>query len=196
MADTPSSFGAALARLYDLDLVEDPGDLDLYLALATRTGGPILELARGTGRLAVPLAAAGHDVTGGRHRSRRCSSVPADGQTRQARQRAIESSSSRPTCSAWSFASAGTFRLALVGAELALPPRHAGRPARGVRDHGPTSRTRRPCGRRRLAARCGRSRPIRRPADPRVRAARIRSPAPSSRRSRPPSTTRRAASST
>ena len=29
-----------LARLYDLDLVEDPGDLDLYLALAGRTGGP------------------------------------------------------------------------------------------------------------------------------------------------------------
>lgn len=54
---------AALARLYDLDLLEDPGDLDLYLALAARTGGPLLELAAGTGRLAVPLAAAGHQVT-------------------------------------------------------------------------------------------------------------------------------------
>lgn len=53
-----------LARLYDLDLTEDPGDLDLYLALASRTGGPILELAVGTGRLAVPLAVAGHAVTG------------------------------------------------------------------------------------------------------------------------------------
>jgi SAM-dependent methyltransferase len=53
----------ALARLYDLDLAEDPGDLDLYLALAARTGGPILELAAGTGRLAVPLAAAGQTVT-------------------------------------------------------------------------------------------------------------------------------------
>ncbi len=53
----------ALARLYDVDLVEDPGDLDLYLALARRTGGPILELGGGTGRLAIPLAAAGHDVT-------------------------------------------------------------------------------------------------------------------------------------
>jgi SAM-dependent methyltransferase len=50
--------------LYDLDLVDDPGDLDLYLALAERTGGPILELAVGTGRLAVPLAAAGNRVTG------------------------------------------------------------------------------------------------------------------------------------
>lgn len=55
---------AALARLYDLDLVDDPGDLDLYLALASRTGGPVLELGVGTGRLAVPLAQAGHDVTG------------------------------------------------------------------------------------------------------------------------------------
>ena len=27
---------AALARLYDLDLVDDPGDVDLYLALADR----------------------------------------------------------------------------------------------------------------------------------------------------------------
>ena len=54
---------AALARLYDLDLSEDPGDLDLYLALAHRTGGPILELGAGSGRLAVPLAAAGYRTT-------------------------------------------------------------------------------------------------------------------------------------
>jgi SAM-dependent methyltransferase len=53
----------AFARLYDLDLVDDPGDLDLYLALAGRTEGPILELGAGTGRLAVPLAVAGHRVT-------------------------------------------------------------------------------------------------------------------------------------
>lgn len=57
------SRGDALARLYDLDLEDDPGDLDLYLALAGRTGGPILELAAGSGRLSVPLAMAGHDVT-------------------------------------------------------------------------------------------------------------------------------------
>ena len=53
---------AALARLYDVDMLEDPGDLDLYLALATRTGGPILELAAGTGRIAIPLAKAGYSV--------------------------------------------------------------------------------------------------------------------------------------
>ena len=54
----------ALARLYDLDLADDPGDLDLYLALAARAAGPILELAVGSGRLAVPLAEAGYAVTG------------------------------------------------------------------------------------------------------------------------------------
>ena len=62
MADATDE-GAALARLYDLDLVDDPGDLDLYLALAQRTGGRILELGAGTGRLAVPLAEAGYAVT-------------------------------------------------------------------------------------------------------------------------------------
>jgi len=53
-----------LARYYDLDLQDDPGDLDLYLAMATRTGGPVLELAVGSGRIAVPLAEAGYRVTG------------------------------------------------------------------------------------------------------------------------------------
>jgi SAM-dependent methyltransferase len=61
---SPESEVDALARLYDLDLSEDPGDLDLYLALAGRSGGPILELAAGSGRLTVPLAAAGYEVTG------------------------------------------------------------------------------------------------------------------------------------
>jgi SAM-dependent methyltransferase len=54
---------AALARLYDLDLQDDPGDLDLWLALADRADGPVLELAAGSGRLAVPIAEAGHPVT-------------------------------------------------------------------------------------------------------------------------------------
>jgi SAM-dependent methyltransferase len=54
----------ALARLYDLDLAEDSGDdIGLYLALAARTGGPILELAAGTGRIVRPLATAGYEVT-------------------------------------------------------------------------------------------------------------------------------------
>ena len=60
----PGSEADALARLYDLDLEEDPGDVDLYLALAARTGDPVLELAVGSGRIAVPLAEAGYEVTG------------------------------------------------------------------------------------------------------------------------------------
>jgi SAM-dependent methyltransferase len=60
---TDEASANAFARLYDLDLLDDPGDLDLYLALAARVGGPVLELAAGTGRLAVPLAEAGYTVT-------------------------------------------------------------------------------------------------------------------------------------
>jgi SAM-dependent methyltransferase len=62
VADT-ERISARLARYYDLDLLDDPGDLDLYLAMADRTDGPVLELAAGSGRLAVPLALAGHQVT-------------------------------------------------------------------------------------------------------------------------------------
>ena len=47
--DRDTSVAAALARFYDLDLTEDPGDVDLYLAMAARTGGPILEIAAGSG---------------------------------------------------------------------------------------------------------------------------------------------------
>ncbi len=61
---SPLDPATALARLYDVDLLDEPGDLALYLALAARTGSPILELGVGTGRLAVPLAEAGWAVTG------------------------------------------------------------------------------------------------------------------------------------
>ena len=54
----------AIARLYDLDLSVDPGDVELYQALAKRTGGPILELAVGSCRIAAPLAADGYRVVG------------------------------------------------------------------------------------------------------------------------------------
>jgi len=64
VAAKPNATAEAIARLYDLDLSEDPGDVELYRALARRTGGPILELAVGTGRIAVPLAQDGHRVVG------------------------------------------------------------------------------------------------------------------------------------
>ena len=60
----PEALADAIARLYDLDLSEDPADVDLYRALARRTGGPIVELAVGTGRIAVPLAEDGYHVVG------------------------------------------------------------------------------------------------------------------------------------
>ena len=47
-----------------MDVAAERADIPLYVALASATDGPILELACGTGRLAIPLAAAGHHVTG------------------------------------------------------------------------------------------------------------------------------------
>lgn len=63
MASPDPTVAAALARLYDLDVAPDAGDLDLYLALFRRVGGPVVELCAGTGRIAIPLATAGADVT-------------------------------------------------------------------------------------------------------------------------------------
>jgi SAM-dependent methyltransferase len=62
-SDQPELPAEALARLYDFDLLDDPGDLDLWLALAGRAKGPVLELMAGSGRLAVPLAEEGYRVT-------------------------------------------------------------------------------------------------------------------------------------
>jgi SAM-dependent methyltransferase len=56
--------GPESARYYDLDVADERDDIDMYLALAAASDGPILELACGSGRICVPLAAAGHDVTG------------------------------------------------------------------------------------------------------------------------------------
>jgi SAM-dependent methyltransferase len=51
-----------LADLYDLEYAHDY-DLPFWLSFAEREAGPIVEWGAGTGRISVPLAAAGHDVT-------------------------------------------------------------------------------------------------------------------------------------
>ena len=55
---------ACIADLYEAEHRGWTEDLDLYRALATRAGGPVLELGCGSGRVAVALAEAGHQVHG------------------------------------------------------------------------------------------------------------------------------------
>ena len=52
------------ARFYDLDYEPFQDDVAFYLGLAEHTGGPLLELGCGTGRLLLPLARAGYEITG------------------------------------------------------------------------------------------------------------------------------------
>jgi SAM-dependent methyltransferase len=52
------------ARYYDLDLGDESEDIDLYLGFAKRSGGPVLEVGCGTGRLLLPLARAGYRCVG------------------------------------------------------------------------------------------------------------------------------------
>ena len=52
------------AEVYDYQSGLKDDDLAFWAALATEADGPILELASGTGRVAIPLARAGHQVTG------------------------------------------------------------------------------------------------------------------------------------
>ena len=53
-----------IARLYDPWSVSVVEDVSFYLERARRSGGPVVELGVGTGRIAVPLAADGIDVIG------------------------------------------------------------------------------------------------------------------------------------
>lgn len=52
------------AEHYDLEFAGFLDDLALYAGFAERTGGPLLELGCGTGRLLLPLATAGYRITG------------------------------------------------------------------------------------------------------------------------------------
>jgi SAM-dependent methyltransferase len=53
-----------IARLYDPWSRSVVEDIAFYVDEAIRSGGPVLELGVGTGRVAVPVAAAGIDVVG------------------------------------------------------------------------------------------------------------------------------------
>lgn len=61
---TANSAYDAIAGLYDPWSVSVTEDVSFYVAEAKRAGGPIVELAVGTGRIAVPTAAAGIRVIG------------------------------------------------------------------------------------------------------------------------------------
>lgn len=52
------------AALYEALTGDFRGDVPMYLEIAKRHEGPILELACGTGRVAIPLSEAGHSVVG------------------------------------------------------------------------------------------------------------------------------------
>lgn len=73
---------------YDAMNEERSGDVDFYVEEALRSGSPVLELACGTGRLAIPMAEAGLDIVGvdlsesmlarARHKSDRVEWIQAD----------------------------------------------------------------------------------------------------------------------
>ncbi len=54
----------AYSVYYDLLWANKQDDVPFYLKMAKETGGPVLELACGTGRVLLPIARAGFDVTG------------------------------------------------------------------------------------------------------------------------------------
>jgi SAM-dependent methyltransferase len=53
-----------IARFFDDEYADYDEDLELLEAYAGRMGGPLLELGCGTGRALIPLAEAGHQITG------------------------------------------------------------------------------------------------------------------------------------
>lgn len=57
-----TNFFDDLARFYDLDHASVRDDVEMYRQFAAQTGGPVLELGCGTGRVALPLARDGHQV--------------------------------------------------------------------------------------------------------------------------------------
>lgn len=61
---THREYTGEVVRLYELEHAAFHEDEHLYLSYAMLTGGPVLELGCGTGRLLLPLLEAGYQVTG------------------------------------------------------------------------------------------------------------------------------------
>ena len=55
---------ARIAELYDLEHDDYDEDVELYLGLLQTVDAPVLEMGCGSGRLLVPIADAGHAITG------------------------------------------------------------------------------------------------------------------------------------
>ena len=64
MSDTTPGGYDALARYYELEYADYTADLEFYLNLLRRTGGPFLDLACGTGRVALAMAEEGYEAVG------------------------------------------------------------------------------------------------------------------------------------
>lgn len=61
---TPHDPYARIAELYDLEHDDYDEDTELYLGLLESIDGPVLEMGAGSGRLLIPIAEAGRQVTG------------------------------------------------------------------------------------------------------------------------------------
>jgi len=65
MTDQPHDDYANIADLYDsVVLYRDRPDIAFYVDAATKSGGPVLELGCGTGRVLIPTARAGVEIVG------------------------------------------------------------------------------------------------------------------------------------
>jgi len=64
MIRTFYSDGGLNAETYDMRTFGFPGEIDFWIARARESGGPVLELACGTGRVSWPIARAGIDIVG------------------------------------------------------------------------------------------------------------------------------------
>lgn len=62
--DQPKDLYAPIADLYDVEHRHWIEDLDLYKALTSRSGSPVLDLGCGSGRVGIALAESGHEVHG------------------------------------------------------------------------------------------------------------------------------------